>query len=117
MKKCQFPMSMGYAIIPATLITVLPFGWIFYSAGTLSADVFITCVILSLGVASPLIAAMGLVDNLAQVGTTVAAIAIDELLNAEEQHHKNDEIELNSANIELESVRSAIVTAKIFLIM
>ncbi|MCM1167245.1 MAG: ABC transporter ATP-binding protein/permease [Lachnospiraceae bacterium] len=102
MKRCQLPMSLGYAIIPAALITVLPFGWLFYSAGTLSADVFITCVILSLGVASPLIAAMGFVDNLAQVSTTVAAA--DELLNAEEQRHGTDKVELNSTNIELKSV-------------
>ena len=30
MKKCQFGMSMSYAIVPATLVTVLPIGWLFY---------------------------------------------------------------------------------------
>lgn len=33
MKRCQFQMSLGYAIAPATLITILPFGWIFYRNG------------------------------------------------------------------------------------
>ena len=91
MKKCQFGMSMGYAIVPATLITVLPVGWLLYRSGSLSVETFITVIILSLGIAGPLIAAMGFVDTLAQVGTTVAAV--DELLMAEEQQHGDMEEE------------------------
>ena len=91
MKKCQFGMSMGYAIVPATLITVLPVGWLLYRGGSLSVETFITVIILSLGIAGPLIAAMGFVDTLAQVGTTVAAV--DELLMAEEQQHGDMEEE------------------------
>ena len=39
MKKCQFGMALAYAIAPTTLITVLPVGWIFYTDGSLSAEV------------------------------------------------------------------------------
>lgn len=85
MKSCIFGTSMGYAVVPATLITVLPAGWLFYQNGSLSAETFITTVILSLGIAGPLIAVMNFVDTLAQVGTTVDAV--DELLGAEEQRH------------------------------
>ena len=91
MKRCQFGMSMSYAIVPATLIAVLPAGWLLYRGGSLSVETFITVIILSLGIAGPLIAAMGFVDTLAQVGTTVAAV--DELLMAEEQQHGDREEE------------------------
>ena len=71
MKKCQFGMALAYAIAPTTLITVLPVGWIFYTDGSLSAEVFLTTIILSMSIVGPLIAAMGFVDNLAKVGTIV----------------------------------------------
>ena len=97
MKKCQFGMSMGYAIVPATLITVLPAGWLLCRGGSLSVETFITVIILSLGIAGPLIAAMGFVDTLAQVGTTVAAV--NELLMAEEQQHGDMEEEHSTGAI------------------
>ena len=72
MKRCQFGTAMGYAVVPATLITILPMGWIWYSNGSLPMETFITVIILSLGIAGPLLAAMGFVDTLAIVGTTAA---------------------------------------------
>lgn len=102
MKSCIFGTSMGYAVVPATLITILPAGWLFYQNGTLSADTFITAVILSLGIAGPLMAAMNFVDTLAQVGTTVGAV--DELLGAEEQRHGNRPVSIPNADIALSHV-------------
>lgn len=102
MKKSQFGMSMAYAIVPGTLITVLPLGWLFYQNGSLSVETFITTVILSLGIAGPLIAAMNFVDTLAQVGTTVEAV--DELLRAEEQHHGNQTVSIPNTEIALSHV-------------
>ncbi len=102
MKKCQFGMSLSYAIVPATLVTVLPVGWLFYKAGSLSVETFIMVIILSLGIAGPLIAAMGFVDTLAQVGTTVAAV--DELLSAQEQQHGDKEARIRGTDIELSQV-------------
>lgn len=102
MKKSLFGMSMAFAIVPATLITILPVGWIFYSAGSLTADTFITTVILSLGVAGPLLAAMNFVDTLAQVGTTVGAV--DELLQAEEQKHGETPVDIQGSHISLSNV-------------
>ena len=102
MKKSQFGMSMAYAIVPATLITVLPAGWLLYRGGSLPAETFITAIILSLGIAGPLLAAMNFVDTLAQVGTTAASV--DELLMAEEQQHADQEAVLPNADIELSHV-------------
>lgn len=102
MKKSQFGMSMGFAVVPATLITILPIGWILYRDGSLSVETFITTIILSLGIAGPLIAAMNFVDTLAQVSTTVSSV--EELLMAEEQQHGNTEVKISSTDIELSHV-------------
>lgn len=108
MKRCQFGTACGYAVAPATLITILPVGWIWYSKGSLSMETFITVIILSLGIAGPLLAAMNFVDTLAIVGTTAASV--DELLSAEEQQHGDTEeghfakIQLNGTDIELARV-------------
>lgn len=102
MKRSQFGTAMGYAIVPATLITILPVGWIWYRGESLPIDTFIMVIVLSLGIAGPLIAAMNFVDTLAVVGTTVASV--DELLSAEEQQHGDKEVRIKDTNIELSHV-------------
>lgn len=102
MKKSQFGVSMGYSIVPASLVTILPVGWLWYRNGSLPMETFIMVIILSLGIAGPLIAAMNFVDTLATVGTTVASV--DELLSAEEQHHGDKEVRIKSKDIELSHV-------------
>lgn len=102
MKKCQFGMSMSYAIVPATLITILPAGWLLYSGGSLTMDTFITTMILSLGIAGPLMAAMNFVDTLAQVGTIVDSV--DEILNGEEQHHSEKPVKLVNRDISINHI-------------
>lgn len=102
MKKSQFGISMGYSIVPGALITVLPAGWLWYRNQSLPAETFIMAVILSLGIAGPLIAAMNFVDTLAIVGTTVETV--DELLSAEEQQHGSREVQINNTDIELSHV-------------
>ena len=85
MLHCQLPMSLGKVVSPTILITVLPVGWLLYQDGTLPMDVFIQTIILSLGIAGPLLASLNFIDALAKVGTTVDAV--DEFLSAEEQRH------------------------------
>lgn len=102
MKKSLPGLSAGTAVIPATLITVLPIGWIWYSNGSLSMETFITIIILSLGIAGPLVAAMNFVDTLAMVGTTVTSV--DELLSAEEQQHGDKQVQIKGMDIELSHV-------------
>jgi ATP-binding cassette subfamily B protein len=59
-------------------------------------------IILSLGIAEPLIAAMNFVDTIATVGTTVASV--DELLSAEEQQHGDKQVHIEGTDIELSHV-------------
>ena len=102
MKKSQFGTATAYATLPATLITILPVGWLWYRGGSLPIDTFIMVIILSLGIAEPLIAAMNFVDTIATVGTTVASV--DELLSAEEQQHGDKEARIKGTDIELAHV-------------
>ncbi len=102
MKKSMFGMSMGYAVSPATLITILPVGWLLYRGGSLPVETFITTILLSMGIAGPLLAAMNFVDTLAQVGTTVETV--DELLAAREQDHGEQNVTLSGYDIALSHV-------------
>jgi len=97
MKSCQFPTSLAKAVMPTTLITVLPAGWLLYSAGSLSVETFITTLILSLGIAGPLLAAMNFMDSLAKIGTIVGTV--DEILNGEEQHHSERLVKLGGHDL------------------
>ena len=82
MKSCQMPISISRALAPTTMITILPVGWLLYQGGSLSVGTFITTIILSLGIAGPLLAAMDFVDSLAKVGTIVGSV--DSILGGEE---------------------------------
>ena len=102
MRRSQLGMSMAYAFFPAQMLTILPFGWLFYTHGTLTAENFVTVIILALGMAAPIVAAFNFVDTLALVGTTVAQV--DEILKAEEQEHGTQNVTLADHNIELKDV-------------
>ena len=102
MKKSQLGMSMAYAFFPAQMLTILPFGWLFYTHGSLSASTFITVIILALGMAAPIVAAFNFVDTLAQVGTTVEQV--DEILKGQEQLHGEKEVVLKDHTVELKNV-------------
>ena len=102
MRRSQLGMSMAYAFFPAQMLTVLPLGWVFYLHGSLTAQTFITVIILSLGMSAPIVAAFNFVDTLAQVGTTVAQV--DEILKAEEQVHPDTPVRFENHNIELKDV-------------
>lgn len=93
----------GIAIMPASLLGVLPLGsWLFIQ-GSLSAPVFITCVILSLGLVRPLIQALEYTDSLAMVDSTVQEIA--GLLQEAELNRPAEYLALPNHNVALHHVR------------
>ncbi len=102
MKSCQMPISISRALAPTTMITILPVGWLLYQGGSLSAGTFITTIILSLGIAGPLLAAMDFVDSLAKVGTIVGSV--DSILGGEEQYHGTTPVKLSSSDIQVDHV-------------
>ena len=102
MKSCQLPISLSKAISPTTMITILPAGWLLYLQGSLSVETFLTTVVLSLGIAGPLLAAMDFVDSLAKVGTIVGSV--DSILSASEQDHGETPANFSGADIRLSHV-------------
>ena len=102
MKKSQLGMALAYAFFPAQMLTILPLGWLFYLHGSLTAETFLTVVILALGMAAPIVAAFNFVDTLAMVGTTVGQV--DEILNAEEQAHSTMPVTFANHDITLKDV-------------
>ena len=102
MKSCQMPISLARAISPTTMITILPAGWLLYAGGSLPVETFITTIVLSLGIAGPLLAAMDFVDSLAKVGTIVGSV--DEILNGEEQDHGHTPVQFRGRDIALSHV-------------
>ena len=74
MRRCNIFMSMAVMIFPATLITVLPFGGMFYRNGTLSASAFIVIIILALGIIAPIITCASYMDDIGKIGTIIGEV-------------------------------------------
>lgn len=102
MADSQKYMSVMMTVIPAVLLLVLPVGLLLWSAGSLSAASFLTVIILSLGLTSPLIAAMSFVDELAVVGSNVGEISA--ILDSPELIRPTDNASLNGLDIKLKNV-------------
>ena len=64
MKKSQLGMAMAYGFFPAQMLTILPVGWLLYLHGSLTAETFLTVIVLALGMAAPIVAAFNFVDTL-----------------------------------------------------
>ena len=94
MKQC-YECEGAYAFSPAQMLTVLPFGWLFYLHGTLTVETFVTVIILSLGMSAPIVAAFNFVDTLAQV---------DEILKAEEQVHGDTPVAFENHDVKVRNV-------------
>jgi len=105
MKSCQWAMASYTAICPATLLTVLPIGFLFYLNGSILASEFIVVMILSLGIVGPLLTAMNFTDSLAVVGATVSQIA--SLLETPELIRPTKDISLNDLSLYLNDVHFA----------
>lgn len=102
MKICQWPMSAYTAICPATLLTVLPIGFLFYANGSLSTPDFITVIVLSLGIIGPILAVSNYIDSLAILGTVMNDIG--SLLDKPELIRPTEKVELKDSTIELRDV-------------
>ena len=62
-------------VTPYTLLTVLPFGAVYVSNGTLPLSDFIICVVLSLGIVGPLITVGSYTDDLGKIDVIVGEVA------------------------------------------
>lgn len=95
-------MATMQSVTPAVLLPVLPVGILLWQTGSLSIVDFLTIIVLALGLAGPLIAAMSFVDELAVVGTNVKEIA--GILDAPELVRPNERAILEGQDIRLRQV-------------
>lgn len=105
MKQSQIGMSCYYSICPAVLITMIPFGLLFYISGSMSMTKFLTLLILSMSVVAPIIKTTQYTDSLATTGTLIQSV--EELLLAPEQHHPTQRVSLADETIQMEHVTFA----------
>lgn len=106
MRGSLFGQVAGMAILPSTLLGILPVGCLLYMHGTLSAGTFLTVIVLSFGVMQPLITAFSYTDDIAQVKTIVGEVA--EVLSGEDMHRPEKAEKLPADHsIELKNVRFA----------
>lgn len=75
MRGSLFGQVAGMAILPSTLLGILPVGCLLSMHGTLSAETFLAVIVLSFGVMQPLITAFSYTDDIAQVKTIVGEVA------------------------------------------
>lgn len=102
MKSCQLPMAAYTAICPSTLITVLPIGCIFFMNGSLSAEKFITIMIIAMSIVGPILAVSNFVDNIAAMGTVVGTVS--QILDDEELIRPEKSAQMNGTDISLKNV-------------
>ena len=106
MRGSLFGQVAGMAIFPSTLLGILPVGCLLYMHGTLTAETFLSVIVLSFGVMQPLITAFSYTDDIAQVTTIVAEVA--DVLSGEDMQRPEKAEKLPEDNsIELKDVRFA----------
>ena len=106
MRGSLFGQVAGMAIFPSTLLGILLVGCLLYMHGMLSAETFLTVIVLSFGVMQPLITAFSYTDDIAQVTTIVGEVA--DVLSGEDMQRPETAETLPSNNaIELKNVRFA----------
>ena len=102
LKKTNPYYSAGIAVAPSSLIGVLPAGSLFYINRSIDAGSFISCIILSLGLITPLIQALRYTDSFAMVDATVKEIG--NLLDTQELKRPVQPVKLEGEKIEFSNV-------------
>ena len=106
MRGSLFGQVAGMAVLPSTLLGILPVGCLLSMHGTLSAETFLSVIVLSFGVMQPLITAFSYTDDIAQVRTIVGEVA--DVLSGEDMQRPEKAEKLPADNsIELKNVRFA----------
>ena len=82
MRASIIPFTFAMVIMPATMVSVLPIGGLLVKNGSLEPSDFITVIILSVGLITPLITLMSYSDDFRTMGTIFGEV--QQILNAPE---------------------------------
>ncbi len=69
MRRCIWPQAGTMAFLPATFLGVLPIGLLLVKNGAITPEKFITGIILSAGLITPLVIAFSYMDDILKIGT------------------------------------------------
>lgn len=104
MRKCIWWQAGTFAFTPATFLGVLPVGLLLVKNGSLAPESFITCIILSAGLITPLVIAFSYMDDIMKMQTIFGEVT--EIIDRKDMVRP---IELtktpNGSDIELRDVR------------
>ena len=101
-KSVQLYKSMLVTIWPSVLVCVLPIGCVLYRNGSLSVPAFVTCIVLSLGIITPILNAMNFTDSISQMKSVVEELCA--VLDEKELDRPETPVSIHSSNIVLENV-------------
>ena len=94
--------ALGLTVIPATLIGGIPIGAYLLMHGSISFSIYITCLILSLGIAGPLIQATYYADSFAVINASIRQVG--EFLEAPELKRPLEKVKLTDEGFRFEGV-------------
>ena len=97
------PMTFSLAIMPATLLPVLPIGGLLARGGSLSSSHFVMIIILSVGLVTPLITLMSYGDDIQTMGTIMGEVRT--LLEAPEMERPKEGDSPEKNDLALRDVR------------
>ena len=97
------PMTFSLAIMPATLLPILPIGGLLARGGTLSSSHFVMIIILSVGLVTPLITLMSYGDDIQTMGTIMGEVRT--LLEAPEMERPKEGDSPEKNDLALRDVR------------
>lgn len=104
MRKCIWWQAGTMSFMPATFLGVLPVGLMLVKNGSLSTENFITCIILSAGLITPLVIAFSYTDDLAKMKTIFGEVT--EILEREDMQRPDRVTEMpQGSDIVLKDVR------------
>lgn len=102
MRASIIPFTFAMVVMPATMVSVLPIGGLLVKGGTLSGQDFVTVIILSVGLITPLITLMSYSDDLRTMGTIFGEVRA--ILDAPEQERPATGDTPSSNNLTLDNV-------------
>ena len=88
MRKCIWWQAGTFSFMPATFLGVLPIGLLLVKNGSLSPENFITSIILSAGLITPLVVAFSYSDDIAKMNTIFGEVT--EILERDEMQRPNE---------------------------
>ena len=104
MRRCIWPQAGTMSFLPATFLGVLPIGLLMVKNGALSPVGFITGIILSAGLITPLVVAFSYTDDLLKIGTIFGEVT--EILEREDMvRPEKTAVKPQCSDIELKDVR------------